>query len=272
MNSRNGYRSGYHPRRLDTLMGTMYLMVPKVRQGGYIPFFVMERKRSEAALIQVVQEAFVQGVSTRKTEKLAQSLGIENLSRSKVSEMSKGFNNQVNEFRNRPLSDTVYPILWVDALYEKVRVDGRIDSMALLIVCGVDENGRRNIIAVEPMAEESRDSYGLLFQNLKERGLRTPKLIIWSGFSYPGILPRRPPGSAVRYILCGISWPVCRKKRKNLSSLHGRKSGWLPLWNWRLFEALSQSCAMFGKWFGRFSDSLCIPEAGCPENLVIQHD
>lgn len=120
----------------------------------------------------------MQGVSTRKMEKLAQSLGIENLSRSQVSEMSNGLNNQVNEFRNRPLSDTVYPILWVDALYEKVRMDGRIVSMAVLIVCGVDENGRRDIIAVEPMAEESRDSYGLLFQNLKERGLRTPKLVI----------------------------------------------------------------------------------------------
>ena len=115
---RSGYRSGYRPRRLDTRMGTMYLMVPKVRQGGYIPFFVTERKRSEAALIQVVQEAFIQGVSTRKMEKLAQSLGIENLSSS--------------QFRNRPLSNTVYPILWVDALYEKVRVDGRIVSMAVV--------------------------------------------------------------------------------------------------------------------------------------------
>lgn len=130
----------------------------KVRQGGYIPFFVTERKRSEAALIQVVQEAFVQGVSTRKMEKLAQSLGIENLSRSQVSEMTKGLNEQVDEFRNRPLSNTVYPVLWVDALYEKVRVDGRIVSMAILIVFGVDENGHRDIIAVEPMAEESRSS------------------------------------------------------------------------------------------------------------------
>lgn len=129
---RSGYRSGYRPRRLDTRMGTMYLMVPKVRQGGYIPFFVTERKRSEAALIQVVQEAFVQGVSTRKMEKLAQSLGIENLSSSQVSEMTKGLNEQVNEFRNRTLSNTVYPILWVDALYEKVRVDGRIVSMAVV--------------------------------------------------------------------------------------------------------------------------------------------
>ena len=171
-------RSGYRPRRLDTRMGTMYLMVPKVRQGGCIPFFVTERKRSEAALIQVVQEAFVQGVSTRKMEKLAQSLGIENLSGSQVSKMTKGLNEQVNEFRHRPLSHTVYPVLWVDALYEKVRADGRIVSMAVLIVCGVDEIGHRDIIAVETMTEESRDSYGLLFQSLKDRGLATPKLII----------------------------------------------------------------------------------------------
>ena len=81
-------------------MGTMYLMVPKVRQGGYIPFFVTERKRSEAMLVQVVQKAFVQGVSTRKMEMLAHSLGIENLSRSQVSEMTKGLNEQVEEFRN----------------------------------------------------------------------------------------------------------------------------------------------------------------------------
>lgn len=180
----------------------MYLMFPKVRRGGYIPFFMTERKRSEAALIQVVQEVFVQGVSTRKMEKLAQSLGIENLSRSQVSEMSNGLNNQVNEFRNRPLSDTVYPILWVDALYEKVRMDGRIVSMAVLIVCGVDENGRRDIIAVEPMAEESRDSYDLLFQNLKERGLRTPKLVISD--AHAGLV------SAIRESFPGAAWQRCK--------------------------------------------------------------
>ncbi len=165
--------SGY-PNGDDVPHGT------KVRQGGYVPFFVTERMRSEAALIQVVQEAFVRGVSTRKMEKLAQSLGIENLSRSQVNEMNKGLNEQVNEFRNRPLSSTVYPVLWVDALYEKVRenVDGRIVSMAVQVVCGVDENGYRDIIAVEPMAEESRDSYGMLFRRLKERGLVTPKLVI----------------------------------------------------------------------------------------------
>lgn len=167
---RNGYRSRYRSRRLATRVGTIYLTVLKVRQGGYIPFFVTERKHSEAALIQVIQEAFVLGVSTRKMEKLAQNLGIENLSRSQVSEITKGLNEQVNAFRKRSLTEAVYLILWVDALYKKVRMNGRIVSMAVLVVCGVDQNGRRDIIAIEPMAEESEDSYKVLFETLKERG------------------------------------------------------------------------------------------------------
>lgn len=200
--SRNGYRCGYRPRRLDTRMGTMYLMVPKVRQGGYIPFFVTERKRSEAALIQVVQEAFVQGVSTRKMEKLARSLGIENLSRSQVSEMTKGLNEQVEAFRNRSLSQHIYPVLWVDALYEKVRMDGRIVSMAVLVVCGVNEHGQRDILAVEPMLEESEDTYLLLFRGLQERGLRTPRLIISDAHS--GLV------AAIRKGFPGASWQRCK--------------------------------------------------------------
>lgn len=158
-----------------------HLMVPKVRQGGYIPFFVTERKCSEAMLVQVVQEAFVQGVSTRKMEKLAHSLGIESLSRSQVSEMTKGLNEQVEEFRNRSLAGTVYPVLWVD------------------------ENGHRDIIAVEPMTEESKSSYGVLFQDLKDRGLSTPKLIISDAHS--GLV------SAIRDSFPGASY----QRGRNLS-------------------------------------------------------
>ena len=116
--------------------------------------------------------------------------------------MTKGFNEQVNEFRHRPLSNTVYPVFWVDALYEKVRVDGRIISMAVLIVCGVDENGHRDIIAVEPMTEESKDSYGILFQNLKDRGLSAPKLIISDAHS--GLV------AAIQASFPGASWQRCK--------------------------------------------------------------
>ena len=199
---RTSYRCGYRPRRLDTRMGTMYLMVLKLRNGGYIPFFVTERKRSEAALIQVVQEAFVQGVSTRKMEKLAQSLGIESLSRSQVSEMTKGLNEQVQAFRTRSLAETSYPVLWVDALYEKVRMDGRVISMAVLIVCGVDADGRREILAVEPMLAESKESYSQLFEQLKERGLATPTLVISDAHS--GLV------AAIREGFPGASWQRCK--------------------------------------------------------------
>lgn len=122
------YRSGYRPRRLDTRLGTIYQMVPKVRQGGYIPFFVNPYKRSEAALVAVVQEAYVNDVSTRKIERLAKQLGVESISRSRVSEMTKGLNEQVDEFRNRELSSHRYPVLWTDALYEDVRIDRHVVS------------------------------------------------------------------------------------------------------------------------------------------------
>lgn len=200
---RTSYRCGYRLRRLDTRMGTMYLMVPKIRNGGYIPFFVTERRRSEAAMIQVVQQAFVQGVSTRKMEKLAQSLGIESLSRSQVSEMTKGLNEQVEAFRARSLEDTAYPVLWADALYEKVRVDGRVISMAIQVVCGVNEQGQREILALQPMMEESRDSYCQLFQGSKERGLSTPSLVISD--AHAGGLT-----AAIRESFPGASWQRCK--------------------------------------------------------------
>ncbi len=121
---RVGYRSGTRVRRLDTRMGTMYLLEPKVRK-GYVPFFVTERKRSEQALIQVVQEAFINGVSTRKIERLAKSLGIESISAGQVSHINKGLDKQVEEFRRCALERT-YPAIWIDALYERIRDNGRV--------------------------------------------------------------------------------------------------------------------------------------------------
>ena len=199
---RTSHRCGFRPRRLDTRMGTMYLLVPKVRNGGYIPFFVTERRRSEAALVQVVQEAFVQGVSTRKMEKLAKSLGIEGISRSQVSEMTKGLQEQVNEFRNRPLTSGSYPVLWVDALYEKVRYAGRVVSMAILLVCGVNNEGRREVLALEPMLEESKESYKQLFEGLKNRGLQNPSLVVSD--AHKGLI------AAIGECFPGAGWQRCK--------------------------------------------------------------
>ena len=215
---RTGYRSGTRVRRFDTRLGTMYLLVPKLRKGGYIPFFVTERKRSEQALIQLVQEAFVNGVSTRKIERLAQSLGIESISASQVSQINKELNQQIEEFRNRPL-EKVYPVLWIDALYEKIRDEHRVCNMAVLVVYGVNLNGMREVLAVEPMYEEAEATYTALLNSLKNGGYKPYGLQFlmpiqgwWLPYKKPlsGVA-----GSVVKYILCEISLPISRPRRKN---------------------------------------------------------
>lgn len=174
---RQGYRSGYRVRRFDTRMGTMYLMVPKIRNGGYIPFFVEAKKRSEAALINVIQEAYVNGVSTRKIDKLTKTLGIESISRGQVSVLTKELNEQVESFRKRKLEST-YPVLWVDALYERIRDNRIVKNMAVLVVTGINKEGKRDILAIEPMYEESAATYTELFESLKARGLEKVWLVV----------------------------------------------------------------------------------------------
>ncbi len=135
-------------------------------------------------------------------ERLAKSLGIESLSKGQVSEMTKGLNEQVHEFRTRPLDSTQYPILWVDALYEKVRVDGRVVSMAIQLVIGLNKEGRREVLAIDPMLEESKESYKQMFQKLKLRGMKGPKLVISDANA--GLV------SAIRESFPGASWQRCK--------------------------------------------------------------
>ena len=169
--TRTGYRSGYRIRRFDTRLGTVYLSVPKIRQGGYIPFFVTEKKRSEQALIQVVQECWLNGVSTRKIENIAKGLGIESLSASEVSEINSGLDQMVDEFRSRKL-DAEYPVIWADALYEKIRDNHRIVSKAMMVIKAVNLEGQQEILAIEPMENESEETYSALFRKLQDRGLK----------------------------------------------------------------------------------------------------
>jgi putative transposase len=198
---RSGYRSGYRVRRFDTRMGTLYLFVPKLRKGSYIPFFVTEKKRSEVALMNVIQEAYVNGVSTRKIEKLAKSLGIDSISRSQVSQITRELNDQVEAFRKRPLKKT-YPVLWVDALYEKIRYDRHVKNMAVLVVVGLDESGRRDILAIEPMQDESEATYRELFQRLKDRGLKDTWLVVSD--AHKGLV------KTVQTSFIGCSWQRCK--------------------------------------------------------------
>jgi putative transposase len=199
--TRTTHFSGTRVRRFDTRLGTIYLLVPKLRKGGYIPFFVTERKRSEQALLQVVQEAFINGVSTRKMERLAQSLGIESFSASQVSEITKDLNEQVEWFRTRPL-EKEYPVIWVDALYEKVRCERHVISMAVAVVQGLTNEGNREILAVEPMYAESEDTYTHLFEQLKSRGVETVWLCISD--AHTGLK------NAIQKCFLGSSWQRCK--------------------------------------------------------------
>ncbi|SFQ02327.1 IS256 family transposase [Hydrogenimonas thermophila] len=199
---RKSYFSGYRPRRFDTRLGTVYLMIPKIRKGGYIPFFITEKRRSEQALISMVKEAYVNGVSTRKIERLAKELGIANISASQVSQINKGLDKQVEEFRNRPL-EKEYPFVWVDALYEKVRnYEGRVVSSAIMIAYGVSMEGKREVLAIEPFSAETTETWKAFFDRLKERGVEKIALLISD--THYGIQ------RAFKETFIGASWQRCK--------------------------------------------------------------
>ena len=198
---RTTYRCGTRVRRFDTRLGTLYMVIPKLRKGGYIPFFVTEKKRSEQALIEIIQEAWKNGISTRKIDRVAKSLGIENISASQVSEINKGLDDMVHEFRTRPL-EAEYPVLWVDALYEKIRNDSRVQNMAVQVVKGINKEGIPQILAVEPMENESEETYRTLFANLKSRGLKTVWLCVSD--AHKGLQ------AAIRKEFIGASWQRCK--------------------------------------------------------------
>ena len=198
---RKTYFSGARVRRLEMRLGTLYLYIPKVRKGGYIPFFITERKRSELALMTLVQEAFINGVSTRRIERLAKAIGIENISAAQVSEVTKGLEDQVTAFRSRPLEEE-YPFLWIDALYDRVRIEDRVVSLALMIAHAVNKAGERQLLAIEPMFDESEDSWRAFFRKLNSRGLKRLSLCISDAHS--GLQ------AAVRKEWLGTSWQRCK--------------------------------------------------------------
>jgi putative transposase len=263
---RTTHFSGTRVRRFDTRLGTLYLLVPKLRQGGYIPFFVTEKKRSEQALIRVVQEAFINGVSTRKMERLAHSLGIEGISAGQVSAMTKELDEQVERFRTRPL-EREYPIIWVDALYEKIRFDGRVISMAVLVVAGITVEGHREILACEPMMNESEETYRILFDNLKERGLE--KVWLCVSDAHKGLR------KAVQKAFLGCSWQRCKVHfmRNILAHVSHKEKGLFAdklkaIWLQPTKEAALQTARMLTSEYGnRFPQAIATLEEGLEDAL-----
>ena len=173
---RTGYRNGHRDRRWDTRLGTLNLQVPKLREGGYVPSFIEHRKRSEQALISVIQEAVVRGVSTRKIENVLSEFGIAGVSAAQVSQLCSGLDDKVRQFRERPLGEIRY--IWVDAVYEKVREDERVESMAVVIATGVNLQGRREVLGFDVIPTESEQGWVDFLKSLKERGLTGVKLVI----------------------------------------------------------------------------------------------
>lgn len=173
---RGTHRNGYRDRRFDTRLGTMQLRIPKLREGGFVPSFIEHRKRSEQALVSVIQESVVQGVSTRKIETVLESFGIAGVSAGQVSHLCAALDGKVEAFRERPLGEIRY--LWIDAMYEKVRDDERVESMACVIATGIGPSNRREVLGFDLIPTESEEGWTQFLKSLKERGLHGVVLVI----------------------------------------------------------------------------------------------
>ncbi len=198
---RTTQRNGYRSRPWDTRAGTLELAIPKLRQGSYFPSFLEPRRRAEQALVAVVAEAYVQGVSTRKVEALVQSLGIAGISKSEVSRLCASLDEQTRAFRQRRL-DAAYPYLWLDARYEHVREDGRVQSMAVVVAYGVRADGVRDVLGVDVGASEDAPLWRAFLQDLVARGVHGVKLVISD--AHPGLR------QAITEVFVGASWQRCR--------------------------------------------------------------
>jgi putative transposase len=192
------HRNGYRPRRWDTRAGEIELQIPKIRQGSYFPSFLQPRKRSEQALVAVVQQAYVCGVSTRRVDQLVESLGLR-VSRSEVSRIAALLDEQVQAFRERPLEGR-YPYLFVDAKVEKVRDGGRVQRKCVVIAHAVHETGRREIIGLDVGAAETEAFWREFLRSLVARGLVGVELAISD--AHPGLK------AALAQVL-GAPWQRC---------------------------------------------------------------
>ncbi len=156
---RLNYRNGYRDRTLDTRLGQLQLRVPKLRQGSYFPPFLEPRKMTEKALVAVIQEAWIGGVSTRRVDDLVQAMGLSGISKSQVSRLCREIDERVSAFLERPLEGE-WPYLWLDATYLKVRDGGRIVSVAAIIAVAVDTDGRREIVGLSIGPSEAEPFFG----------------------------------------------------------------------------------------------------------------
>jgi putative transposase len=199
---RKGQRNGYKPRTLRTRVGTLNLAVPQDRQGAFSTRLFARYQRNEKALCLALMQMYVEGVSTRKVKEVTEELCGTSFSKSLVSQLASSLDSELEAWRNRRLEAEAYPYLYVDARYEKVRVDGRVVNQGVLLVSAVRDDGMREILGVEVADTESEATYHELFRSLKRRGLSGVELVVSD--DHEGLK------SALARHFQGASWQRCQ--------------------------------------------------------------
>lgn len=174
---RTTHRNGYRERTLETRAGAMNLRIPKLRSGSYFPSFLEPRRRSEQALVGVIQEAYIKGVSTRKVDDLVQAMGMTGISKSQVSRLCEELDDQVKAFLNRPITG-MWPYIWLDATYVKSREGAHVVSKAIVVAVGVNEEGRRDVLGICVGPTETEAFWTDFLRSLATRGLKGVRLVI----------------------------------------------------------------------------------------------
>ena len=197
---RTTWRNGFRERSLDTRLGSLQLRIPKLRQGSYFPPFLEPRKLSEKALVAVIQEAWISGVSTRRVDDLVQAMGLSGIGKSTVSKLCKDIDERVGGFLDRPLTGD-WPYLWLDATYLKQREGGRIVSVAAIIAVAVNTHGKREIVGLHIGPSEAETFWSSFLKSLVRRGLSGVKLVISDAHEGLKVAIRR---------VFSASWQRCR--------------------------------------------------------------